>query len=129
MPFNQDEFNEVCNEYVAAMAGILDKTNNYSALDDPDVIRLIDSVGVLDGIIESAPEDVRADLLDNASMLTYIAEGVVIFRGLKDPEEQYGPYSEWFAQFIGIFAKTFELKGRRDSLVEAANEAVKLGND
>ncbi len=104
------------------MAGILNKDNIDPALDDPFVISLLDTVGNLNSVIESAPKYMRADLLDNVSMLTYIAEGVVIFRGLNNLEEQYSPYSKWVAQFIGIFTKTWELKGRRDSLAEAAQE-------
>jgi hypothetical protein len=142
MSFDQDKFNELCDRFVIARVAEIryDWLLAEDAASDWEThvilaTEVADIEDSLDEVISHLPRDVdQGDLRDEMDMLEVIASALFFVNpnipsDIRQPVRSWNPMVNWFISYLRKTIRFWQGRGRQAALVNAAREAVELGND
>ena len=139
--FDQDEFNKLCDRYVIARVAEIrlewlmseDHPTSWDTLQNVTEDILVVNEQLHRVILQQREVD-RGDLMDDLDMLEMVASALFIVNpnipnGMRQPGDALNPVVNWLVTYLKSSAKFWQSKGGQAALVNAANEAIELGND
>jgi hypothetical protein len=142
MSFDQDRFNNLCDQFVIArvaeirydwllVEGAASDWETYQKF-SADVASFKNE---LNEVVSQCPNDIdQGDLRDEMEMLEIIAAALFFVNpnipsNIRQPIQSWNPMVNWFISYLRKTIRFWQGRGRQAALVNAAQEAIELGNE